>query len=77
MKLTEDKRLNNFFEHEKKKSKWAIEKEMLNENIGNMQDQVKKFEREKEKLKTENEKLKTERKTTKTHSYIGSMKTIY
>lgn len=77
MKICDEKRLTNYFEHEKEKSKWAIEKEMLNESIGNMQDQVKKYDKERERLKTEVEKLKTERKTTKTHSYLGSMKTIY
>lgn len=69
--------MTSYFEIEKEKTKWSMEKENFVEQLGNAQDLLKKFERENTKFRAEVEKLKAERKNTKTHSYIGNLKTTY
>lgn len=49
----------------------------MNETLSNMQDMMKKLEKDKDRFKIDVEKLKAERKSAKTHSYIGNLKTTF
>lgn len=73
----EQEKMRSYYEFEKERAKWNLEKENMNEAMGNIQDSFRKVEKDKDRYKIEVEKLKAEKRNTKTHSYIGNIKTTY
>lgn len=77
-KDSEQMRTHIYFEYEKDKSRWKIEKENQLENISNLKETIAKLEKDRERYKSEAEKLKNERKNAnKTNTYVSGLKTYY
>lgn len=68
-KELESKRSTMFFEFEKEKAKWGLEKDFLTSQKQEVQEQVERVQRKQEQLLKENERLKSEKTRQKSYLY--------
>lgn len=72
MQESEKKKSNMLFEHEKERTKWNTEKDIIMGNKDQLQEDLQKAEKKKDQMLRENEKLRMDNRATRKSAMMNT-----